>query len=55
MEGILVAALAKFPLVEGVVDHESISGVLEVEQQRIVKVKGESDDGDLCARWHNLF
>jgi hypothetical protein len=42
MRGGLTAVLAPFPLVE-IDAHIRISEVLEVEQHRIVKVKGESD------------
>ena len=43
MESVLAAVLASFHFVEVDADHGLISEVLEVERQRLVKVKNESD------------
>ena len=43
MPSILATVPAKFQLIEVNADHRRVSGVLEVEQQRNVKVKSESD------------
>jgi len=44
MKSILAAVLAPFLLIEVYADHRRISEVLAVEQERIVKVKGESEN-----------
>jgi len=43
MESIVAAVLAPFPLVEVNSDHRRSSAVLEVEQERGVKLRSESD------------